>query len=82
MSAAKGAKPSVSKPMRQIDVYLVDRMAAIKAIASGAVQETAATIRLDEFKRWALDTNQPEGIINGVKIVERKGDNTHGQAKG
>jgi hypothetical protein len=76
MSAAKRREvgnPAV--PTRVIDVFLIDRKEAIQAVAQGKVQIEAVSINLREFKQWALVTNQPEGIINGVKIVERKGEN-------
>jgi hypothetical protein len=66
-------------PTRIIDVFLIDRKEAIQAVAQGKVQIEAVSINLREFKQWALDTNQPEGTINGVKIVERKGDNQNGK---
>jgi hypothetical protein len=80
MSAAK--RREVGKPAgptRIIDVFLIDRKEAIQAVAQGKVQIEAISINLREFKQWALDTNQPEGTINGVKIVERKGDNQNGK---
>lgn len=60
---------------REIDVFLIpgmeNRMAAIKAVASGALPIEAVSINLWKIKEWALDVNQPAGQVHGFKITER-----------
>jgi hypothetical protein len=80
VSAAKrSVSTAPAAPSRLIDVFLMEgadnRLAAIKAVASGALPIEAVSINIWKIRKWALDVNQPVGEIHGFKITERETDN-------
>jgi hypothetical protein len=75
MSARRRPEAKPVWPSRILDVRLMpgmdNRMAAIRAVASGALPVEAVSINLWKIKEWAHDVHQPEGEIYGFRIQNR-----------